>query len=33
MTTKKAATSVAISVAGVIIGAYTLKFLRKKGWL
>ncbi|EAS44803.1 hypothetical protein P3TCK_20005 [Photobacterium profundum 3TCK] len=25
--------SIGISVVGVVIGAYTLKFLRKKGWL
>lgn len=33
MTTKKAVTTVAISVTGIVIGAYTLKYLRKKGWL
>lgn len=33
MTAKKAAITVSVSVAGMVIGAYTLKYLKKKGWL
>lgn len=33
MTAKKAAITVSVSVAGMVIGAYTLKYLKNKGWL
>lgn len=33
MTIKRAATSIAVSVAGAVIAAYTVKHFKKKGWL
>ena len=33
MTANKAVITISVSVAGMVIGAYTLKYLKNKGWL